>query len=728
MLTNRLLTISIIFIMLMFLASAANAEYALEAWTFTTSGGQGNSDTYELFSSFGQPQPIEVPAGNATSENFQIFAGFLSATMGPTTIPPVITDINPASVCQGTDNLDVVITGKNFQDGATVTFSGTGITINSTTVDSDTQITVNISVALEAYSDSLTVTNPDGGSDTDVFTVGTTPTITNITPDYVTQGETLDMIITGTGFQNGLTVSFCDGVTENSKTVDSSTQITVNITVSDTATPGACQVTVTNPSGCEGGGEFTIIEGVTVKLEPATKEIAVGVPATINVMVENAPGVSAFEFKILYDSNVVSIKQPTDVILGPFLGSTGRTVFPIGPDIRENLDPAEVTFGAASLSGPNPLPTGDGVLASIVFTGVDVGTTTLDLTNVKLLDADAEKIPLSEGDGEITVVEQILYGDVSGNGIVSAFDASLILQAVVGLISLPDPHYPQFDILTADVSGNGQITSYDTALVLQHNVGLISCFPADPSCQAAPTSLAGSYSLRIPTLTAKLGEKVIVPLIVNNDATNSPKDIPFSGQFVLEYDVVSLNFLRVFSQQLNKETVTYRRDGKQLHIAFANHQSLNCLSDNDADSGIEILFIEFELRSNIYPQSVFPLTLSQASLNEGVIPTLYSGGIKMLPIKTVAMPNYPNPFNPETWIPYYLSYGCDVQLKIYNQKGELARHIDLGYKQPGVYKTRGEAIHWDGRNGQGEMVASGLYFYELKAGKFTQVRRMLLLK
>lgn len=261
MLTNKVLIMSIVFIISVFLASIARADYALEASTFTTAGGQGDSITYGLFSSFGQSQPIEVPVGDATSPSFQLLAGFLSAVT-VSTVPPTITDINPDSCCQGTDNLDVVITGTNFKSGATVEFSGTGITINSTTVDSDTQITLDISVSSTADTSSrhVTVTNPDGESYTleDGFTVNATPTITNINPNQVAQGETVDMVITGTGFQDGLTVSFCDGVTNNSTTVDSSTLITVNITVAETATLGPCQVTVTNPSGCEGVGEFTI--------------------------------------------------------------------------------------------------------------------------------------------------------------------------------------------------------------------------------------------------------------------------------------------------------------------------------------------------------------------------------------------------------------------------------------------------------------------------------------
>ena len=90
--------------------------------------------------------------------------------------------------------------------------------------------------------------------------------------------------------------------------------------------------------------------------------------------------------------------------------------------------------------------------------------------------------------------------------------------------------------------------------------------------------------------------------------------------------------------------------------------------------------------------------------------------------------NYPNPFNPETWIPYQLQQAADVQISIYSQSGVLVRELSLGYQGAGQYMSRSRAAHWDGRNQVGEPVASGLYFYTLTAGDFSATRRMLILK
>ena len=90
--------------------------------------------------------------------------------------------------------------------------------------------------------------------------------------------------------------------------------------------------------------------------------------------------------------------------------------------------------------------------------------------------------------------------------------------------------------------------------------------------------------------------------------------------------------------------------------------------------------------------------------------------------------NFPNPFNPETWIPYQLAKPADVTLTIYDIRGRVVRALDLGHQSAGIYQSRSRAAYWDGRNALGEPVASGLYFYTLTAGDFTATRKMLIMK
>ena len=100
----------------------------------------------------------------------------------------------------------------------------------------------------------------------------------------------------------------------------------------------------------------------------------------------------------------------------------------------------------------------------------------------------------------------------------------------------------------------------------------------------------------------------------------------------------------------------------------------------------------------------------------------------IIPQETALLPNYPNPFNPETWIPYLLAAPAEVVLTIYDMNGVTVRRLEMGHQPAGLYQRRSRAVYWDGRNGRGESVASGLYFYTLSAGEFTATRKMLIRK
>ena len=98
------------------------------------------------------------------------------------------------------------------------------------------------------------------------------------------------------------------------------------------------------------------------------------------------------------------------------------------------------------------------------------------------------------------------------------------------------------------------------------------------------------------------------------------------------------------------------------------------------------------------------------------------------PEKTLLLANYPNPFNPETWIPYELATDTDVRITIYNTQGVVIRSLQLGHQSAGYYTGRDRAAYWDGRNALGEQVASGLYFYQLETDEMSLMRKMVILK
>ena len=100
----------------------------------------------------------------------------------------------------------------------------------------------------------------------------------------------------------------------------------------------------------------------------------------------------------------------------------------------------------------------------------------------------------------------------------------------------------------------------------------------------------------------------------------------------------------------------------------------------------------------------------------------------LIPKRTVLLANYPNPFNPETWLPYQLANDAEVEIRIYSSAGQLVRHLDLGFQQAGYYIGKSRAAYWDGRNDLGERLASGVYFYQLSTPDSSATRKMVITK
>ena len=121
------------------------------------------------------------------------------------------------------------------------------------------------------------------------------------------------------------------------------------------------------------------------------------------------------------------------------------------------------------------------------------------------------------------------------------------------------------------------------------------------------------------------------------------------------------------------------------------------------------------------------LPLTDATSQRGII-FLEQLLVALTPKGTTLLPNYPNPFNPETWIPYHLAHAADVQIIIYDSKGVMVRQFELGHQPAGYYTDRSKAAYWNGCNASGESVASGVYFYQLRARDYTALRRMVIVK
>jgi hypothetical protein len=120
-------------------------------------------------------------------------------------------------------------------------------------------------------------------------------------------------------------------------------------------------------------------------------------------------------------------------------------------------------------------------------------------------------------------------------------------------------------------------------------------------------------------------------------------------------------------------------------------------------------------------------TLTQSDIELGRI-ALGNLIASVIPSRSELLANFPNPFNPETWIPFKLQAASDTSITIYDVHGRMIRQLELGYIPAGVYQTKAKAAYWDGTNNIGERVASGVYFYHLKSSEFSASRKMVILK
>ena len=167
--------------------------------------------------------------------------------------------------------------------------------------------------------------------------------------------------------------------------------------------------------------------------------------------------------------------------------------------------------------------------------------------------------------------------------------------------------------------------------------------------------------------------------------------------------------------------------------SFTDVSPLGNLVAEDGTTNLVTLLLEHNSIANTAANATALQALSDAGTNIDIaIPDVDVNAAPLtsenIPAETLLLTNYPNPFNPETWIPYHLANDSDVQISIYDINGALVRQLDLGYQQAGYYTNRSRAAYWNGRNEFGERVATGIYFYQLQADNMSLLRKMVILK
>jgi hypothetical protein len=413
-------------------------------------------------------------------------------------------------------------------------------------------------------------------------------------------------------------------------------------------------------------------------------------------------------------------------------------------------------IGIAVASGGTPITTGE--IAVITFSGAsvtgwaDVSYDTSTAGALALTEANVNDTAGTAVDGALTI-QPIVHGDVTGNDAITAYDASFGLQSVVDEtttgwpLDIPAtlPAYnttPTWTVLGAgftytvgqalndysafallDVDENDLVQAADVAEILQYAVGSITSFSgtsATPTVPPAPSGATTYMSERIHTSSpsTRPGSSITVSLDLRELG-----DL-YAGEFMLAYDPA---LLRPISATM--DTVDGVEDGSAPMVAFRDHGGMvkAAFASSNQIQG-RTLNVVFETTQYVSERRISAIRDAGLVLNRTQVDTGFEFNYELTPYNNRLMANFPNPFNPETWIPFELENASDVSIRIYGMDGAPVRTLELGQKAVGVYADTTSAAYWDGRNENGETVASGAYIYEITAGDYHAMRRMVVLK
>lgn len=306
----------------------------------------------------------------------------------------------------------------------------------------------------------------------------------------------------------------------------------------------------------------------------------------------------------------------------------------------------------------------------------------------------------------------ILLGDVSEDGTISAYDAALILQHTVSIITLGPSQ-----LAAADVSGAESVTAFDASLILRHAVGLITGFPGAGKIVGG-TSLAAAFSFR-----TERPSDTEIHLVLNLKKTEPI----YATELTIGFHADALAAASILKTDLTeKMSMESRMEEGTVRVSLAGIQPITEEGD--------ILRMIFNLKGSTQGTSTVQFDIQRLLLNEKNMTKDASGvtvGIdeeEAIPTTFGLEQNYPNPFNPNTTIRYQLPTASTVSIKVFDMLGREVRDLLAAAQPAGRYN-----IPWDGTNDAGEGLASGLYLYRIHATgaekeTFTMVRKMVLLK
>ena len=481
----------------------------------------------------------------------------------------------------------------------------------------------------------------------------------------------------------------------------------------------------------------SVTYGQTVSIDPATVESpAAGEQLILNINITGGANVAGYQATVTFDSTALSDASIENADYLP----TGAFVAPL-PATETSVGLGATAIGATS--------DGDGTLATVTFTVVEAKDSVIGL-EVLISDPTATAIAVTVEDGIVTgpapemptepetpaepetpetpempvEPEPMEPEPMEPEPSVEAtrmFEMALV--SGLNMISLPlMPAEPYTASSFAEAVGATIVIRLDTAM--QEFVG----FTADQEGDGFAIEGGQGYIVNVPGGGMVTFEGTAWDNTMEDAAAAPGIQLPSTTwAFVVSGDLLETEMgvsYTVVAKNLRTGQVATRQ-------VSSNHKEFNTVwADLTRKSVIEagdtLEVILFDDMGNIV-SGPFTHKIDIEDLRKAYLSLPLTVG-DMHPAKTILGQNFPNPFNPETWIPYQLEQSADVTLQIYDTSGGIVRTIDLGFKPQGFYMTQSTAAYWDGRNNMGEQVASGVYFYSLHTPDFSATRKMLILK
>ncbi len=437
---------------------------------------------------------------------------------------------------------------------------------------------------------------------------------------------------------------------------------------------------------------------------PTASFTGVQIPITVSDL--TGLGIGGIEFVLKYDSTLIDTGAVVFIDNTSLLSGTNWTM-------EFNLSTPGST--SIALTGTDEL-TGADTLLNVILqgkSGIQRGTKTELSFGRAMFNEELKVLAIAE---PVQIAVGFPYGDITGNGEVTAYDASFVFKHALGLDSLNEQQQK-----IADVSGDALITEFDVSLILQFVVGIIDLFPVE---QSAGPSFAASGSMAINDIAISETERFSLPVMI------SDVEGVFSGSFEVEYDRELFILEYVEAGELTENfLIGINAEGSVERVIFAGSKEITA-------SGALVELI-FSIRTDFSGESAIiirPIRLNITDIHGEEDSAVISSSITgvsdnvVLPEEFVLEQNYPNPFNPSTDIKFYLPEAASIRLDIIDLQGQVVNILQEDEMASGWH-----SVVWNGDNLEELSVGSGIYLYRLvgrTTGKevFSVTKKMVLLR